>query len=284
MYMTRQRPDQAAFTVDTCASALGVDEFTLLSRIQMGEINPVRASSGEIKIPESEMERLAPASRRGAAHETTALPRLSDRSMGIESHLGLQRNGIRPTLYRVPGHQRFLTEGEIEGYRAAYGAVAKEVAEVEDFKKQLGIERQFPQSDKMEIDTAQTGRWEVREALLNLNRSEIVLCQRGNDFAVIERFEEESPYAQTNGSAQILLQGNNAGELKSEFQANARHTLAFMASNATAKAQGIVWGYFQEHKPELVMEAISERCQQAAANQETNSRKITQSINRGMRV
>jgi hypothetical protein len=177
-----------------------------------------------------------------------------------------------------------LTEGEIEGYRAAYGAVAKEVAEVEDFKKQLGIERQFPQSDKMEIDTAQTGHWEIREALLNLKRSEVVLCQRGNEFAVIERFDAASPYAQTNGPAQILLQGNNAGELKSEFQANARHTLAFMASNATAKAQGIVWGYFHEHKPELVMEAISERCQQAAANQETNSRKITQSINRGIRV
>src|SRR5580700_7598558 len=80
MNMTRQRPDQVAFAVDTCASALGVDEFTLLSRIQMGEINAVRASSGEIKIPESELERLAPASRRGAAQETTALPRLSDRS------------------------------------------------------------------------------------------------------------------------------------------------------------------------------------------------------------
>jgi hypothetical protein len=283
MYMTRQRADQAAFAVDACASALGVDEFTLLSRIQTGEINAVRACSGEIKIPESEMERLAPASRRGAAQEFTPLPRLSDRSMGIESHLGLQRNGTRPTLYRVPGHQRFLTEGEIQGYRAAYGAVAKEVAEVEDFKKQLGIERQFPQSDQLEIDTAQTGRWEVREALLNLNRSEIVLCQRGNEFAVIERFEE-SPYAKTNGPAQILLQGNNAGELKSEFQTNARHTLAFMTSNATAKAQGIVWGYFHEHKPELVMEAISERCQQAAANQETISQKITQSINRGIRV
>src|ERR1700691_1483339 len=142
MYMTRQRPDQAAFAVDTCASALGVDEFTLLSRIQTGEINAVRASSGEIKIPESEMERLAPASRREAAQEITPLPRLSDRSMGIESHLGLQRHGIRPTLYRVPGHHRSFTESEIEGYRAAYGAVAKEVAEVEDSKKQLGIERQ----------------------------------------------------------------------------------------------------------------------------------------------
>jgi len=46
MYMTRQRPDQAAFAVDTCASALGVDEFILLSRIQLGEINAVRASLG----------------------------------------------------------------------------------------------------------------------------------------------------------------------------------------------------------------------------------------------
>jgi hypothetical protein len=284
MYMTQQEPNQLAYSVEESASSLGVDEFSLLSRIQAGEINSVRARSGEIKIPKSELERLAPGSQRGAAQEITPWPRLSDRSMGIESHLGLQRNGTRPTLYRVPSHQRFLTEGEIEGYRAAYGAVAKEVAEVSEFKNQLRIERQFPQSDKMEIDTAQSGHWEVREALLNLKRSEVVLCQRGNEFAVIERFDEASPYAQTNGPAQILRQGNNAGELKAEFQANARHTLAFMASNATAKAQGIVWGYFHEHKPELVMEAISERCQQAAANQEMNSRKLTQSINRGMRV
>jgi hypothetical protein len=284
MYMTQQEPNQLAYSVEESASSLGVDEFSLLSRIQAGEINSIRARSGEIKIPESELERLAPGSQRGPAQEIAPWPNLPDRRLGIESRLGLRRHGVRPTLYRVPGHQRFLTEGEIEGYRAAYGAVAKEVAEVEDFKKQLGIERQFPQSDKMEIDTAQTGHWEIREALLNLKRSEVVLCQRGNEFAVIERFDAASPYAQTNGPAQILLQGNNAGELKSEFQANARHTLAFMASNATAKAQGIVWGYFHEHKPELVMEAISERCQQAAANQESNSRKITQSINRGIRV
>jgi hypothetical protein len=284
MYMTQQEPNQLTYSVEESAASLGVDEFSLLSRIQAGEINSVRARSGEIKIPESELERLAPASRRGPAQKIAPWPTLPDRRLGIESRLGLRRHGIRPTLYRVPGHHRSFTESEIEGYRAAYGAVAKEVAEVNEFKNQLRSERQFPQSDKMEIDTVQTGRWEVREALLNLNRSEIVLCQRGNDFAVIERFEEESPYAQTNGPAQILLQGNNAGELKSEFQANARHTLAFMASNATAKAQGIVWGYFQEHKPERVMEAISERCQQAAANQEMNSRKITQNINRGIRV
>ncbi len=284
MDMTRQEPNQIAYSVEQGASSLGVDEFSLLSRIQAGEIKAVRARWGEIRIPESEFERLAPGSWRGPAQEITPWPELSDGRLGIESHLGLRRNGIRPKLYRVPGHDRYFTENEIEGYRAAYGAVAGEVAEANDFKNQLTIERQFPQSDEMEIDTAQSGRWEVREALLNLARSEIVLCQRGNEFAVIEHFDEASPYAKANGAAQILLEGQNANELKAEFQANARHTLAFMASNATAKAQGIVWRYFPENKPELVMEAISERCRQTAANEETISRKITQSINRGIRV
>ena len=70
MYMTLQQPDQAAFSVDKCASALGIDEFSLLSRIQMGDINAVRARSGEIMIPETELERLAPAPLRAPPDES----------------------------------------------------------------------------------------------------------------------------------------------------------------------------------------------------------------------
>src|SRR5580692_5057255 len=102
MYMTRQRPDQAAFAVDTCASALGIDEFSLLSRIQMGEINAVRARSGEIKISESELERLTPSSLRATPDESGEQQIFSDRSLGIESYLGLRSNGVRPRRYRIP--------------------------------------------------------------------------------------------------------------------------------------------------------------------------------------
>jgi hypothetical protein len=284
MHLTQRQLNQIAYSVNQCALSLGINEFSLLSRIQTGEISAVRARWGEIRVPESELERLAPASLRGPAHEITECPALSDRSLGIESHLGLRRKDVRTTMYEVPGHEGWLSEGEIAGYRAAYSAIAREVARIEDCKQQMQIERQFPKSDEMEIDTSQTGRWDVREALLNLNRSEILLCQRGNQFAVIERFDEESPYAQINGATQILLEGKNSVELKAEFQANARRTLEFMASNATAKAQGIVWGHFHENKPGLVIEAISERCRQAIANQETTSQKITQPVNCDIRV
>jgi len=80
MYMTLQQPDQVAFSVDQCASALGIDEFSLLSRIQMGEINAVRARSGEIKIPESELERLTPSSLRATPDESGEQQIFSDRN------------------------------------------------------------------------------------------------------------------------------------------------------------------------------------------------------------
>src|SRR5205823_5195265 len=60
MQVTTERPDQAALTIDKSASVLGIHEFSLLSRIQAGEIKSTRARSGEMAIPESELERLAP--------------------------------------------------------------------------------------------------------------------------------------------------------------------------------------------------------------------------------
>jgi hypothetical protein len=221
---------------------------------------------------------------RELSDESAEQQKFSDHSLGIESYLGLRHNGVRPWRYRIPGHEGRFSENEIEGYRAAFGAIAKEVETVKDFAKQLQIERQFPRSDDLEIDTQQTGRWEVGEALVNLKRGEILLCRRGDEFAVIERFDQDSPYAQAKGQAEILMQGNDANQLADEFKANAQRTLEFMASNATAKAQKIVWGQFYDQKPDEIMAAISERCHQAAANQETNSQKTTQSINRGMRV
>ena len=103
-------------------------------------------------------------------------------------------------------------------------------------------------------------------------------------FAVIERFDEDSPYAQANGSAQILLQGNDAHQLTAEFKANAGLTLEFMASNLTAKPQKIVWEQFPEHRFGRIVETISERCGQAVANEEMISQKVTHSIGRSIGV
>jgi len=281
MKVMKETPGQSALAIDKSAAALGLDEFSLLSRIQAGEIKVARATSGEMVIPESELERLAGGPVSAQSVEGGAI--LPDECLGIERrHGGLKQNGELVLPYKVSGCR--LSEGEINGYRAASSAIAGQLESIKDFKRQLTRSDQVPESCDFEINTPEIGRWEVRSALLNLNHGEILLCQRGNAFAVIERFDEDSPYAQANGNAQILLQGNDAYQLTAEFKANAGLTLEFMASNLTAKAQKIVWEQFPEHRFGRIVETISERCGQAVANEEMISQKVTHSIGRSIGV
>lgn len=58
MQVMKERPDENALTIDKSASALGLHEFSLLSRIQAGEIKSARSRSGEMLIPREVVERL----------------------------------------------------------------------------------------------------------------------------------------------------------------------------------------------------------------------------------
>ena len=281
MKVMNETPGQSALAIDKSAAALGLDEFSLFSLIQAGEIKVARATSGEMVIPESELERLAGGPVSAPSVEGGAI--LPDECLGIERRRGgLKQNGELVLPYKVSGCR--FSEREINGYRAASSAIAGQLESIKDFKRQLTRSDQVPESCDFEINTPEIGRWEVRSALLNLNHGEILLCQRGNAFAVIERFDEDSPYAQANGSAQILLQGNDGHQLTAEFKANAGLTLEFMASNLTAKAQKIVWEQFPEHRFGRIVETISERCGQAVANEEMISQKVTDSIGRSIGV
>jgi len=281
MQVMKETPGQSVLAIDKSAAALGLDEFSLLSRIQAGEIKAARATSGEMVIPESELERLAGGPVSAQSVEGGAI--LPDECLGIERRRGgLKQNGELVLPYKVSGCR--FSEREINGYRAASSAIAGQLESIKDFKRQLTRSDQVPESCDFEINTPEIGRWEVRSALLNLNHGEILLCQRGNAFAVVERFDEDSPHAQANGSAQILLQGNDAYQLTAEFKANAGLTLEFMASNLTAKAQKIVWEQFPEHRFGRIVETISERCGQAVANEEMISQKVTHSIGRSIGV
>ncbi len=51
--------EQNALTIGKSASALGVHEFSLFSRIQAGDIISARLWSGEMAVPISELERLS---------------------------------------------------------------------------------------------------------------------------------------------------------------------------------------------------------------------------------
>jgi hypothetical protein len=278
-----------ALTIDKAASALGVHEFSLLSRIQMGDITAARLRSGEMAIPASELERLlnmpvnAP-----AISSQDAETQYSDNQLGIKHEWGgLKRNG-ESVNYSVPGYPFRFPESEIKGYRAAFGVIANEFQSLGELRKQLEKPAAVVPSPEKEICTSQLDVWQVRSTLLNLGQSTILLCQKQNDFAVIERFRDNVPYAKANGIAEILLERNDSRELAAAFNENAKHTLEFMASNEVATAQRVIWGQFHEHRPARLVAAISERCRLAVTNEETISQTQTvghsNSNNRGMRI
>jgi len=211
MQVTTERPDQAALTIDKSASVLGLHEFSLLSRIQAGEIKSARARSGEMVIPEDELERLARTPINTLAVSIQGQEtKLSDDRLGIKWRPdGTTRANGERLSYMVPNSDGQFSEGEIKSYRAAFGAIAGEYESLTALKTQLDKPRRVPAPAEKEFSTPEIGRWLVRSSLLNLGQSEILLCQRADyDFAIIERFRDDSVYARANGSAEILMQGN----------------------------------------------------------------------------
>ena len=261
-----------AQTIGKSAAALGIHEFSLLTRVQAGDIIAARLWSGEMAIPISELERLSKLSVYSLSippdkPETV----LSDAILGIkrEPYGGLRRAGELQE-YTVPGGDilRF-SDSEMKGYRTAFSAIAEEFQSLGELRKQLERPETVAASLETEICTSKLGVWQVRSTLLNLGQSNILLCQQENNFAVLERFRDSAPYAKANGIAEILLERNGSHELKAAFKENAHHTLEFMASNEVATAQRIIWGQFQEHRPARLIAAISERCRLAVADAET---------------
>src|SRR6266566_8680003 len=114
MQVMKETPGQSALTVDKSASVLGLHEFSLLSRIQAGEIKSARSRSGEMLIPESELERLAPnvSTAPRVDLETGPVP-VSDEKMGIKKAFGgLRQNGQYSARFTAPGYGGRFSTGE----------------------------------------------------------------------------------------------------------------------------------------------------------------------------
>ena len=257
---------QNLLTTDTSAATLGTNEFSLFTRIQMGEINVERLEWGEIGVPMSELARLLRTSANRLVVPPSQETNWPDSDLGIHKQSGgLKLNG-ESIEYSVPHHPGHFTESEIKSYRVAFGSIARQFNSLNSLRTQLEKLDDLPVNQEA---YAEIGRWQICSKLLNLGQSEILLCRLADEFAVIERFQDESADAKETVSTEVLLKGKQAGQLLDDFKANAHHTLRYMASNLTAKAQKIIWEQFPDSKPSEIMSAISERCRQAVQIDET---------------
>jgi hypothetical protein len=170
-----------------------------------------------------------------------------------------------------------FTRTERDAYTTAFEAIKPEFEQLTRIK--LRLDRFQRRSAERPADSFGMGvtfavdgvEWQSQVRLLKLPASEIFLGRdpSGTSFAVIQRFQDEPPYAKANGNAEILLRGDDASQLVREYAAEVRHTLRFMASDLVAKAQRVAWEQFPEQNPGKIVRAISKRCQQVAGNRET---------------
>ncbi|HUA37424.1 MAG TPA: hypothetical protein VMA35_03370 [Candidatus Sulfopaludibacter sp.] len=167
----------------------------------------------------------------------------------------------------------------IEGDLSAMQPVREAVSRLEHVQWERPVPKAFA------IIATPEGEWNAHALLLKLFRTEILLCRKagGDEWAVIQQLQA-SPYTQVHGRIEILLKGNGPREVATEYMAQMRHTLQFMARNAEVKAQKVVWEQFPDDHPGKVVRAISERCDSVAEGTEVIKQTQTQSVRRSRSI
>ena len=203
----------------------------------------------------------------------------------------IKRNG-QPGQHSVPNYSGRLTDAENEAYQTAVAAVQPQLADLSTIGQALrGMENPTPgmgetPGDPAEINVGSSERWQVRRCLVQLNQSEVFLCQKGTEFAVIERFSENSRYAAVNGPAEITLTGNNERQLLQDFVENERQTLQLLATDLTARVRETLAAQHPEQNCRRVVEAITRRCDHEITPNQSQAESITPALEQtqGIRV
>jgi hypothetical protein len=182
--------------------------------------------------------------------------------------------------YCVPGFAGRLTESEHNLYLEALSAVKKQLLELSDFSHQLnqvaelcesasGITVSRNGADSVLTTPKPPASWKVVNQILKLELGSILLCSRedgdGLDYAIVQRFLPQSLYAKAHGATVVQAQGNDPTILVQDYIERVRHTLRFMASDAVARAQEIIWKNSNDRDVSRVVRAISDQFNEAVA-------------------
>jgi hypothetical protein len=199
-------------------------------------------------------------------------------------------------MHNVPGVGFRLTDRELESFNAAVESIKGDFLEVQPIREELDrlekVQWNRPPREAFATVSTPEGEWKAYAQLLKPWRSEVLLCQKanGDEWAVIQQFQPNSPYARAHGGTEILLRGNDRVELMGEYKAQVQHTLRFMARNLVGKAQEVVWKQFPNENPAKVVRALSQHYATAVENsellkqQQMERQSIRQSRGHGMSI
>jgi hypothetical protein len=182
--------------------------------------------------------------------------------------------------YGVPGFSGKLTESEHALYRTALEGVKGQLQELTMLAEQLNQIALKPDSignGRTALNNTEhfltTGhpptQWQILRKVLNLELGSVLLCTRngaeGREYAIVQRFPVESLYAKANGQTAVLELGNDCIVLVGDYLKRARLTIQFMASDAVAHAQEIIWNNSNGQDMSRVVRSISAQFKQAVS-------------------
>ena len=101
----------------------------------------------------------------------------------------------------------------------------------------------------------------MSSCLMQLGQSEVLLCEnatteRGSEFAVVERYSDDSPYARANGRCELLLTGSDSNRLIHDYVECERKTLRLLATDIVTQAQERLAEKMTEQKLKPVLDAV----------------------------
>ncbi len=186
----------------------------------------------------------------------------------------LKRNGeICEAI--VPNFPGRLTATEKRAYSAGIAAIEDQLRDLEEAGRALTeVERQIPNwqagverngnGAALDLSSKTEDQWHVVKTLVKTNRSELLFCARGagdgKEFAVFEKFDPTSAYAQAQGNPELILTGNKASLLLQDYVESERRMLNLVKQDLAATVEELLGERFPSEDNSRVIKAISARC------------------------
>jgi hypothetical protein len=188
----------------------------------------------------------------------------------------LKRNG-EICQAEVPDYPGLLTATEKRAYTAAVATIEDQLRELAEAARALSaVEKQIPEwregfkdAPAAQIlegaaEQAPGDQWHVVKTLVKTSRSELLFCSRaleeGREFAVFEKFDPNSAYAQAQGNPELILTSNNASLLLQDYVESERRMLQLVKQNIEATVEESLTEKFPGEDHSRVVKAISARC------------------------
>jgi hypothetical protein len=188
----------------------------------------------------------------------------------------LKRNG-EICQAEVPDYPGRLTATEKRAYTAAVSTIEDQLRELAEAARAVSdVEKQIPQwrgnfdddaAAQIPAGTSErtSGKqWRVVKTLVKTSRSELLFCSRaledGREFAVFEKFDPNSAYAQAQGNPELLLTSNNISLLLQDYVESERRMLQLVKHDIEATVEEVLTERFPGEDHSRVIKAISARC------------------------